>query len=186
MALTTAVTAAALGVTAGPAMAAPMCRAYFNATTLLGEGNCTNGDPAVLFQVVVLCRQWIGQWGDPNYEYYSSSAWRPTTETITGVPCNWGGSGVYAFTEMTAPPPAPSANLTCESGANRVFCDVQHDLAGTVQIRWTVNGGHIASWDNRSHISTSCRRDTVIAVTVSNVTGSAASSWSGCRSGPWQ
>lgn len=182
---------ALVGVTvpAGPAAAqaaAPQCQGWVSSNGLFGEGGCSGGDAAIPYRVVMMCRQYIEFPNDPLYEYFTVSAWAPTTQRITGVSCVWGGYPALVFTEVAAPPPPPGANIICESGANSFFCHLEHGLSGVVQIRWTINGMHLASWDNQTYVSSGCSSGTVIAVTVTNSAGSATDSWRNCRSGPWQ
>lgn len=59
-------------------------------------------------------------------------------------------------------------------------------ISGAVEIRWTINGGAVPSWDNKTFVSGGCGAGTVIEVRVTNSSGSAADQWRNRRSAPWQ
>lgn len=180
LAATAAVTAPA---SPAAALAAPQCSAR-SADIFSADASCTNGDPAIPYWLVIYCRQLGLPTTHPLYETIHPSDRTPTTQPIH-MTCPFGGFVLFAWTEVGSPPPPPGADLSCESGSSTFFCEVRHELAGVVQIRWTINGAPVAEWDNKTYVSRGCTTGTIVAVEVTNSTGTATDSWSGCRRGSW-
>jgi membrane carboxypeptidase/penicillin-binding protein PbpC len=78
------------------------------------------------------------------------------------------GMGAFAFATAPAAAATPvGVTVTCASGSSQIGCSVAwRDADGRVQIRWAVNGRHLASADNQTSFRLACVPGDGYAVTV--------------------
>nr|MDT0660373.1 hypothetical protein [Micromonospora sp. DSM 115978] len=80
----------------------------------------------------------------------------------------------------------PTVSMHCDSGARTIMCYVNYTSATAVQIRWTLRGTPMPSWNDLTVLRIGCSQPTELGVTVSNVGGSASTGrLVYCNPGEW-